>query len=68
MNGVRVAITVFVAALLALIALGWVWTSSHQTPALSTASHVVLGIAGLSGIGALVKIWSNGRPRVGARR
>jgi hypothetical protein len=68
MNGVRIAITVFVAALLALVALGWVWTSSHQAPALSTASHVVLSIAGLSGIGALMKIWSSGRPRVGAGR
>ena len=68
MNGVRIVITVFVAALLATIALGWVWTSSNQPPPLSTASHVVLGIAGLAGIGALVKIWSSGRPHVRAGR
>ena len=54
------AITGFVAVLLTIVALGWVWTASHQPPALRTASHVVLTIAGLAGVFAVVKVWGGG--------
>jgi hypothetical protein len=57
MNAVRIAISVFVLALISLAAMGWVWTSRHQPAAQATASHVVLGIATLSGVVALVVIW-----------
>lgn len=57
MNGVRIAITVFVLALLAIVTLGWVWTGSHQPPPLRTASHVVLAVAALAGTFALARIW-----------
>ena len=57
MTGIRIAITVFVLALITLAALGWNWTSTHQAPAAARASHVVLAIAALSGVIALVAIW-----------
>lgn len=68
MNLVRILISLFVGVLLALVALGWVWTGSNQPAPSSTASHVVLGIAGLAGLGTLVKLWVSERPRVGAGR
>ena len=56
-NAVRIGITVFVLLLLAVVTLGWIWTTGHQQPPLRTASHMVLTIAALSGIFALTKIW-----------
>jgi hypothetical protein len=64
---VRIAITVFVLILLGLVTLGWIWTGTHQPPALSLASHVVLGIAGLAGILAVVRIWRPDPPRRAGR-
>jgi len=57
MTLVRVGITGFVLILLSVVALGWIWTGSHQPPPLRTASHVVLGLAAFSGIFALARIW-----------
>lgn len=65
MNGVRIAITVFVLALLTTVILGWVWTGSHQPPAMRTASHLVLAISGLAGVLALATIWRREPPRLG---
>ena len=56
------AITGFVALLLIIVALGWVWTARHQPPPLRTASHVVLTIAGLAGVFAVVRIWRGDAP------
>lgn len=56
-NRVRIAITFFVLVLLGVVALGWMWTTSHQPPPLRTASHVVLSLAALAGVFALVQIW-----------
>ena len=56
-GAVRIAITGFVTLLLITVALGWIWTTSHQPPASRTASHVVLTIAALAGIFAVTKIW-----------
>lgn len=56
-SGVRIAITGFVALLLIIAALGWVWTARHQPPPLRTASRVVLTIAALAGVFAVAKIW-----------
>jgi membrane protein YdbS with pleckstrin-like domain len=56
-NRVRIAITVFVVALLGIVALGWIWTNTHQPPPLRIASHVVLSLAALAGLFALAKIW-----------
>jgi hypothetical protein len=63
MTVVRIAITLFVLALLTIVTLGWVWTGSHQPPPLRTASHTVLAIAALAGIFALTKIWRGEPPR-----
>jgi hypothetical protein len=41
-DGVRVGISAFVLILLITIVLGVVWTSHHQSPALRTASQLVL--------------------------
>jgi membrane protein YdbS with pleckstrin-like domain len=57
MRLVRIAITFFVMVLLAVVALGWIWTGSHQPPPLRTASHVVLAMAAFAGIFALARIW-----------
>jgi hypothetical protein len=54
---VRVGITCFVVILLSVVTLGWIWTGSHQPPALRAASHVVLGLAAGAGILALARIW-----------
>jgi hypothetical protein len=66
MNGVRIAITAFILILLAIVALGWVWTGSHQPPPQKMASHVVLAVAALAGILALVRIWRNAPPGAGS--
>ncbi len=68
MNGVRMAITVFLLAILALVVLGWQWTEAHQPAPKSAASHVVLAISGLSGLGALISIWRHGPSRGGRPR
>jgi hypothetical protein len=57
LNAVRIAITLFVLALLVVVTLGWIWTGNNQPPPLRMASHVVLAISGLAGIFALVKVW-----------
>jgi len=57
LNGVRIAITLFVLVLLVIVTLGWRWTASHQQPPQRTASHVVLAISAVGGVFALWKIW-----------
>jgi len=59
---VRIAITSFVAVLLIIVTLGWLWTARHQAPPLSRASHVVLTVAALAGVFAVVKIWRDDAP------
>ena len=54
---IRIAITLFVLLLLGTVALGWIWTNTHQPPPLRTASHAVLSIAALAGIFAPTRIW-----------
>jgi len=68
MNRWRIAITMFVLALLTIVTLGLIWTGANQAPPLRTASQVVLGIAALSGIFAVVKIWGAEPPRTRASR
>lgn len=68
MNKVRIAISMFILALLTIVVLGWFWTASHQPPPLRTASHAVLAVSALTGIFALVKIWRRDPPRVSPSR
>jgi hypothetical protein len=65
MTGVRIAISVFVLALLTITALGWVWTGRHQPPAQALASHIVLGISAIFGVIALIAVWRANPPRRG---
>jgi hypothetical protein len=58
MKVVRILLTFFMLVLVALSALGWVWTSRHQTPAQSAASHVVLGVSAALGVIVLVWLWT----------
>ncbi len=60
MNSIRLVITAFVVGLLLIVGAGWRWTSHNQPPAKATASHVVLGVAAMAGLGGLVAVW---RPR-----
>jgi membrane protein YdbS with pleckstrin-like domain len=59
---VRIAITMFVLALLTIVALGWVWTAGHQPPPLRMASHTVLAVAAIAGVFALTRIWRRDPP------
>jgi hypothetical protein len=57
MNIVRIAITLFILVVIAVSALGWIWTGSHQTPSESEASRVVLTLGVLAGVAGLAALW-----------
>lgn len=57
MTLVRILVTLFVAAILAAAAAGWVWTGQHQPPAGAMASRVVLSISAIAGLVALIAVW-----------
>ena len=57
MNIVRIAISLFILVLIAVSALGWIWTGSHQTPSESEASRVVLTLGVLAGVAGLAALW-----------
>ncbi len=60
MNAIRIVITLFVLALIVISALGWRWTAAHQSASQSAASHVVLGLSMLAGVGGMMVIWRSG--------
>ncbi len=57
MNYVRVAISLFVVILITISVTGWIWTGSHQAPAQSVASRLVLSLGILAGGVGLAAIW-----------
>jgi len=57
MNVVRIAISLFILVLIAVSAVGWIWTGSHQTPSESEASRVVLTLGLLAGVAGLTALW-----------
>lgn len=57
MNAVRVAISIFIAVLIAIATLGWKWTSAHQAPAQANASHLALGLSIMAGLIGVITIW-----------
>jgi hypothetical protein len=63
-NGIRLAISAFLVVLLGLCVTGWIWTATHPLPPKAVASHVVLGIAILSGVIGLVAVWR--KPALGS--
>jgi hypothetical protein len=63
MNVIRIAITLFIAILIALSVSGWVWTGTHQTAAQSAASRVVLSLGIVAGVIGLTAVWRVKPPR-----
>jgi hypothetical protein len=61
MNAVRFALSFFIAVLIVLSAMGWVWTGVHQPTPLAVAGRAVLALGALAGVVGLVAIWR--RPR-----
>jgi len=58
---IRIALTLFIAALLVLSAMGWVWTGAHQPFAQAVASRAVLVIGGVAACIGLIAIWGRAR-------
>jgi hypothetical protein len=56
-NVVRIVISLFVALLIAVSAIGWIWTGNHQSASQATASRVVLTLGMLAGVVGLAAIW-----------
>jgi ABC-type thiamin/hydroxymethylpyrimidine transport system permease subunit len=65
MNIIRVVISFFIAVLIVVSVMGWMWTSAHQPASQATASHLVLGLAMLAGVIGVVAIWRDGPKRAG---
>jgi hypothetical protein len=65
MNAIRVVISFFIAVLIVVSVMGWVWTGAHQSPSQATASHLVLGLAMLTGVIGVIAIWRDGSKRAG---
>jgi hypothetical protein len=57
MKAIRLAITLFVLLLVAVSAMGWIWTGAHQPSVQSTASRVVLSLGIGAGLIGLTAIW-----------
>jgi len=57
MNNVRIAISAFIAVLIVVSTIGWIWTGHHQSPSQAAASRVVLTLGVAAGIVGLVVLW-----------
>jgi hypothetical protein len=57
LNIVRIVISLFILVLIAVSAVGWIWTGSHQPPSQSEASRVVLTLGALAGVAGLAALW-----------
>jgi hypothetical protein len=56
-TAIRLVASAFIIVLIALSAMGWVWTGSHQPPAQAAAGRTVLALAALAGVAGLVALW-----------
>jgi membrane protein YdbS with pleckstrin-like domain len=54
---VRMGVTVFVAAILTIVVMGWSWTGANQPPAGAFASRIVFTITALAALVCVVKVW-----------
>ncbi|HKF66768.1 MAG TPA: hypothetical protein VKB36_09575 [Vicinamibacterales bacterium] len=73
MNTIRIVISLFIAVLIAVSAVGWVWTGAHQPASQAAASHLVLGLGMLAGVVGVVAIWraqphEHGKTKAGRAR
>ena len=57
MNGVRIAITSFIIVLIITATTGFIWVGSHQTPAQSSASRIVLALCIIAGLIGVKNVW-----------
>lgn len=53
---VRMGVTVFVAAILTIVVMGWSWTGANQPPAGAFASRIVFTITALAALVCVVKV------------
>lgn len=60
-SAIRLALTLFVLALLVLSGMGWVWTGVHQPLPQAVASRAVLALGALAACVGLVAIWGRKR-------
>lgn len=57
MNVIRLAISLFIAVVIALSVMGWFWSGTHQTASQSAGSRTVLGLCIVAGILGLAALW-----------
>ena len=57
MNAIRLTASVFILILIGLVAMGWIWTGTHQSPAQAAAARIVLTLAAMAGVVGLVALW-----------
>jgi hypothetical protein len=63
MNIVRIVISLFIAVLMTVSTIGWIWTGTHQTASQAAASLVVLTLGVVAGLVGLVALWRPDAPR-----
>jgi hypothetical protein len=56
-TAIRITATLFILALIALAAMGWVWNGANQAPALAVSGRLVLALGALAGVAGLVALW-----------
>ena len=57
MNVVRVLISLFIAVLITVSAVGWIWSGAHQTAEQAVASRLVLTLGVVAGLVGLLALW-----------
>jgi hypothetical protein len=60
-TAIRLVASAFILLLIALSAMGWVWSGAHQPPAQAAAGRAVLALGALAGVAGLAALWR--RPR-----
>jgi hypothetical protein len=60
-NAIRLTASVFILILIGLLAMGWVWTGTHQPLAQAAAARSVLMLAAMAGVVGLVALWRRRR-------
>jgi hypothetical protein len=60
-TAIRAAMSAFILILFVIVAMGWTWASTHQTPAQAAASHGVLALSGIAGLVGLFFLWRGSR-------
>jgi hypothetical protein len=64
-NIIRIVISLFIAVLIAVSVVGWIWTGSHQQASQAAASRMVLTLGVLAGVVGLTALWRPTPPTQG---